>query len=312
MGQRVTNGMMISNFNRNLNRQNVKMNKFQSQLATNRKMVRLSDDPVGLVKSLNARSKLSSVEQYQRNLDSARSVLTQSETAAGEINEVLKRAYELSVNLANEVKTPEDRQATAYELKELMEHVITIGNATLGDKFLFGGYNVTKAPFEVNATGEMTFNGKSMVDMADRADVIDLDKTISYEIGFGIDLPVSIRGTQIMGLGDDNIYKVMQDFYNDATSSDLKDLKGYIGKFQDLQKNVLAVQSELGGRQNRLDLMSARFDQDVINYTQMKSDVEDLDEAEAIMWFSMAEAVYRAALSVGGRILQPSLMDFLK
>jgi flagellar hook-associated protein 3 FlgL len=44
----------------------------------------------------------------------------------------------------------------------------------------------------------------------------------------------------------------------------------------------------------------------------MQSDVEDLDQGEAIMNFSMMEAVYRAALSVGGRVLPPSLMDFLR
>jgi len=70
--------------------------------------------------------------------------------------------------------------------------------------------------------------------------------------------------------------------------------------------------AEIGGRQNRLDMMNTRFEQDTINYTQMKSDVEDLDQAEAIMNYSMAEAVYRAALSVGGRILQPTLVDFLR
>jgi len=75
---------------------------------------------------------------------------------------------------------------------------------------------------------------------------------------------------------------------------------------------VVAVMAELGGRQNRLDLIEDRYGQDVINYTQMISDVEDLDQAEAIMWYSMQEAVYRAALSVGSRVIQPTLMDFLR
>ena len=312
MAQRVTNSMMISNFNRNLNMNQAKMNRFQSQLATNRKMVRLSDDPVNVVKSLNARSRLASIEQYQRNLADAQGWLTQSETAASELNEILKRVYELSVNLANEVKTPEDRQAAAFEIRELMDQVVTVGNTTLGDKYLFGGYNVTRAPFSVDGSGDLTYNGVSMTNPADRGALLGLDDIISYEIGFGIDMPVSISGVALMGQEDKNIHAQIKNFFDAASSVNLEDLQPFIGIFQDLQKNVISVMAEIGGRQNRLEMMSARFEQDIINYTQMKSDVEDLDQAEAIMNYSMAEAIYRAALSVGGRVLQPTLVDFLR
>ncbi|MDR2670146.1 MAG: flagellar hook-associated protein FlgL [Oscillospiraceae bacterium] len=313
MAQRVTNAMMINTFNRNLYRNAAKMERFQTQLATNRKIVRLSDDPVGVIKSLNARSRLAGIEQYQRNIQDAQSWLTQSESSVTELNTILKRVYELSVSLSNEVKTPEDRQAASYELKELLDQVITLGNATLGDKYLFGGYNVTKAPMAVDAvSGEMTFNGFSLYDPADLASVQALDEIISYEIGFGTDLPVSTSGVRFMGLGEDNVYHQIKEFYEKASSAEMEDLKPFIGIFQRLQGNALALSAEIGGRQNRLELMTARFEQDFINYTQMKSDVEDLDQAEAIMYFSMAEAVYRAALSVGGRILQPTLADFLR
>jgi flagellar hook-associated protein 3 FlgL len=44
----------------------------------------------------------------------------------------------------------------------------------------------------------------------------------------------------------------------------------------------------------------------------MKSDAEDADEAELIMRYKMAETVYKAALSTGASIIQPTLMDFLR
>jgi flagellar hook-associated protein 3 FlgL len=89
-------------------------------------------------------------------------------------------------------------------------------------------------------------------------------------------------------------------------------IQPYLDHLLDLQKNVLAQISEVGGRLARAELMEDRFSRDFINYTQMKSDVEDLDYAGAMTWFTMAESVYRAALGVGGRILPPSLMDFMR
>lgn len=312
MAQRVTNSMMINTFNQNLYRNSAKMERYQNQLASNKRIVRPSDDPIGVIKSISARSRISSLEQYQRNLEDAQGWLTQSETAVSELNTIIKRAYELSVNLSNEVKTPEDRQAATFEIKELLDHIITVGNTTMGDKYLFGGYNVTKAPFGLNASGEMTYNELSMVDVGVRPQLNGLDNVISYEIGFGIDMPVSISGVKLMGVDNNNLYEQMKNFYNMANSPNLEDLQPFVGIFQDLQRNTISIQAEIGGRQNRLELMGSRFEQDILNYTQMKSDVEDIDQAETIMNFSMAEAVYRAALGVGGRILQPTLMDFLR
>jgi len=304
--------MLVNHFNKNLHTNMSRMDKYQTQMATSRKITRLSDDPVNVMKSLSARSRLSSLEQYQRNLSDAQSWLTQSETAAGELNEIIKRLYELSVSLSNEVKTPEDRQAAAFEIKELMAQVVIVGNTTLGDKYLFGGYNVTSAPFAVNADGDLTFNGLSMVDPSVRGQLEALDDIIHYEIGFGIDMPIQISGVNLMGVDGRNIYERIKEFYMVASSDEMMEINPYIDIMQDLQRNVLSVMAEIGGRQNRLDMMKERFAQDVINYTQMKSDVEDLDMAEAIMNYSMAEAVYRAALSVGGRILQPTLVDFMR
>ena len=319
MAYRVTNSMMINNFNRNLNNNNVKMARYQSQLATNQKIVRFSDDPIGVVKAMSARNRLAAIEQYQSNLSDAKAYLTQAESSMMEVNEIVKRMNELAVNLANEVKTPEDRQAVANEIQEMMKQLVTAGNATLGDKYIFGGYNTTKVPFTVDpegdwVNGEMRFNGINLEDgsPANLADINALSDEMQFEVGFNVDMPIAIPGSDIFGRGEDNLYKMVRDFYNAANSPDMEDLTPFIKKFQDAQSNVLSQISQVGGRVNRLELMENRYAQDKINYTQMKSDVEDLDQAEAIMMYSMAEAVYRAALSVGGRTLQPTLMDFLR
>ena len=339
MAQRVTNSMMISTFNNNLYKNSAKMERFQAQLATNRKIVRISDDPVGVIKSINARTKLVDIEQFNKNVSDARAWMTATETAVSEMNTLIKRAYELTVQASSETLAPEDMKAISYEIAQLRDHVIQIGNTTLGDKFIFGGYNVSRRPFEVeDGPAEIPdlrtlfFNGSGdeIRDMIndDRADLNDSDTVINYEIGFGIYMDIGVGGVTLMGANENNLYKILNDLSNllhgfDETGGDLnpseKDpvtfmnqVQPFIRMFQDAQDATLAVLADLGGRQNRLDLVSDRYGQDYINYTQMKSDVEDLDQAEAIMHFSMAEAVYRAALSVGARIIQPTLVDFLR
>jgi flagellin-like hook-associated protein FlgL len=86
----------------------------------------------------------------------------------------------------------------------------------------------------------------------------------------------------------------------------------FITPFQKAQSHIMSQVAEIGGKRKRLELISNKYEQDFINYTQMKSDAEEADEAELIMQFKMAETVYKAALATGNYILQPTLMDYMK
>jgi flagellar hook-associated protein 3 FlgL len=354
--------MMVSNYNRNQNAAQVRMHQFQTQLATQKKISRLSDDPVNIVKSLNARSRLYDIEQYRKNIEDAKAWLTQTESAAWELNELIKRAYELAVQATNDVNTDDDKTAISLEIRQLRDQVATLANTTLGDKYIFGGYNVSSSPFVFNPDEAVfTFDADNMVVVdntgvamynfegyeVDMNDNLDLDderlQYISYAINIGQDFDISISGTAFLGYGtkeipviidgevghsrdvSNNIYITLNEFFtvlNAVSEFNLEEGEGreifhknvqpFITRLQEHQRNALTQLSEVGGRIARMDLMQDRYAKDEINYTQMKSDVEDLDLAEALMWFSMTEAVYRASLGVGGRILPPSLIDFLR
>ena len=70
-------------------------------------------------------------------------------------------------------------------------------------------------------------------------------------------------------------------------------------------------QTDLGARMNRLDLISARLNQDEGSYMKLMSDNEDTDMMEAIMFKSNAEAVYQASLKAGASIIQMTLSNFI-
>ncbi|MFB5029324.1 MAG: flagellar hook-associated protein FlgL, partial [Limnochordia bacterium] len=63
---------------------------------------------------------------------------------------------------------------------------------------------------------------------------------------------------------------------------------------------------------NRVELARERMLDLQLNLTRILSEEQDLDYAEAIMELKMEEFAYRTALAVGARIIQPSLVDFLR
>ena len=105
---------------------------------------------------------------------------------------------------------------------------------------------------------------------------------------------------------------------NGALDDELKeDLLGetftkLIGKMDGHIQNNLNITAEIGGKVNRLELTKDRLKSDSLNFTDLMSENEDVDMAEVLIRFSSMEVVYNASLSASARIIQPSLLDFIR
>ena len=309
---RITNSMMTNNFMTSLNANATLLSKYQMQLASNSKITKLSDDPLGVIKSMQARVKLYRLDQYQKNVADAQTWLKQTEDSVSELNEVVKSAYENAVQMATDTTSASDKTTAAELIGQLRDHLLTIGNTKVNDKYIFGGYGNLNEPFEVDSSGKLLYNGLDLSDASDPDLAAEDKEVIQYEIGFGMKADVSVPGTKLFGTGADNLYSMLDGLYNalknNATSTEIG---AYAGKLQTAQTDVLSLQAEIGGRSSRLELMANRYEEDTINYTEIKSKIEDIDEAEVIMQYQMANSVYEAALKVGATIMQTSLMNFL-
>jgi len=152
---------------------------------------------------------------------------------------------------------------------------------------------------------------------------------LSFDVAPGVNMPVTMNGIDVVfytGVDESpphgpimrNTWNVLTEIYEAINGTDVSDpastdvLTKMIKTAQDAQNHLLTRTAEIGGRQRRLELLEARFTQDNLNYEKMRSDAEDADMAEVIMFLKMAETVYQAALSAGARVIQPTLMDFLR
>lgn len=308
---RITNNMLSQNYLNNLNKNMTSMNKYQSQLTSNRRITKLSDDPVGAISSLAVRTKIDRLTQHSRNIDDAKAWLTQSETSTSEINEVIKSLYEETIKISNDTLSETDKKSSLQLIEQLRSHLVQVGNATFGNKYIFGGYNTTKQPFE-EVGGKILYNG---VDLA-TGSAVDIAKlqsqNVEYEIGTGINTKASLTGIDLFGKGENNLFQILDGLISKvstgATSSEISE---FTGKLLDKQADILVQTTDIGGRIKRLDLVASRYELDQINYETVKSNVEDIDTSEVIMKLKLTEASYNTALAIGAKIIQPSLADFL-
>lgn len=314
---RVTNSMMISNVLYDLNTNMSRVNKYSSQLASNRRIVRLSDDSIGVLNSMNARQKLNRYTQYKENLLAAQSWVEQAESATRAINSALSDIYENLVDASTDGKNPEDRKNIAQEVYGLLEHIVQVSNTTVGSQYIFGGFNTSNPPFELQSDGKVLYNGLDLTDVSDAANLakIDAEQAQQYqlEVGFSMKMDVSFNGVDLMGTGKDNIFSVVMNAVTlMRNGGSAEEISASIGDIQAAQSRMLTNVVTVGAKMTKVETLKNRYEDDIINYTAIKSEIEDIDQAEAFMHYSLAEATYRQALSVGARIIQPTLLDFLK
>ncbi len=136
---------------------------------------------------------------------------------------------------------------------------------------------------------------------------------IKFEIGYELTANVTFTGINVVGLGEENMFKILDDLIGELENGASADvLTKYLTKLDGVQSRLLTCTVELGARTQKYDTMENRYSLDYINAEAVRGSVEDIDQAMVIMQMKFAESVYQQALAVGARIIQPTLLDFLR
>ncbi|MFY0761536.1 flagellar hook-associated protein FlgL [Metabacillus dongyingensis] len=292
---RVTQSMLAGSSLRNLSKSYEKMGTYQDQLATGKKINRPSDDPVVAMKGMHYRTNLTEVEQYQRNISEAYQWMENSEAGIEQGTQVLQRVRELMVQASNGTNGPEDLKAIGAEIKQLKEDLVGSANTQVAGNYIFNGTQTKEAPVTLNADGTVTVN---------------IDKSpFEIEVSKGVQLKANINSDNVFS---EDLFAVMGSIEKALSSGDASGLDGLLSDLDGKMDSMSAERAELGARYNRLELIEDRVGKQEIVSTRILSENEDADLEKVIMNLTAQESIHRAALSVGARIIQPTLMDFLR
>ncbi|KOO37199.1 flagellar hook-associated protein FlgL [Priestia koreensis] len=298
---RVTQGMLSTNMLRNLSSSYQRMDKYQDQLSTGKKINRPSDDPVIAMKGITYRTSLAETEQYKANFSEAYNWIENSDAALDKATQAMQRIRELVVQASNDTYDSSQRGNIAAEIDQLKGHLVTIANTQVGDKYIFNGTKTLEAPIKEDGTR----NGLG-------------GNEVKIELSKGIYMPVSIDTNAVFthdtANPENGLFSML-----DKLSADLKDgtktntdINKFLTSLDTHIDKTLNTRAELGARQNRLEMMEDRVDEQEVIAQRIVSDNEDADIERVITDLKTQESVHRAALGVGSRIIQPSLMDFLR
>ena len=286
---RVTQSMLSNNMLRNLSASYNKMDTLQNQLPTGKKVNRPSDDPVVAMKGIGYRMQVDKVEQFQRNLGEVNNWLDNSDNALDQVGQALHRTQELVTKAANGPLTEADQNKIKSELSQLRAQIQDMANSKVGDKYIFSGTK-TSTPLH-GETGYPT------------DDSIGFDKSVDIEVFDGVLLKVNTNALEM--------FKDIDDMFASMENDDF-DFNAAITTVDSNLDKVLTTRADIGARQNRVEMMTNRLSAQEGAAKKMMSENEDIDYEKVITDMLTQEAIHRAALSIGARIIQPSLVDFLR
>lgn len=303
---RVTQSMLSNTMLRNLNTSYTKMATMQQQISTGSKLLRPSDDPVGTTKAMSYRTQLQQNAQYDENLDTATKWLDTTDTALGSITSAMTRVQELITQAANDTNQDVDRQKILVEIKQIQQEIHDLANTKVGDTYIFSGTRTSEPLYK---EGELQ-------------DIDGLDQDVNIEIYNDIQLGVNTTGAVTMFSKLDAVFeKIEEALSTEGTSgTDIGNLLGGTNSQEDLDYEtiqgtidlVLKERAEVGAKQNRVDMMADRLALQKETLTKQQSNVEDVEYEEAITNLITQESIHNASLSVGGRIIQQTLVDFIR
>lgn len=270
------------------------MDRYQDQLSSEKRINKPSDDPAGASRAMFYRSTVVEIDQYKRNANDGLSWIEVTDEALDQVTSALKRVRELTVQANNGTYEDTSLKAIVSEINQIKEHIGEIANTTIGDRYIFAGTETKTKPYRSENEGDPP---KFMNENMDK---------IEREVGQDSFIKVNVAGKDIFPRILDALEGISKAL-NDGTT-----LEGKLDALDNQLDNVLKERAIVGANMNRMEMMISRLENVEMTAKKLLSETEDVDVALVITNLMAQENVHRAALSAGSRIIQPTLVDFLR
>jgi flagellar hook-associated protein 3 FlgL len=295
MLNRVTNLTMSANAQRTLQTQQSKLAELQDKASTLNKISRPSDDPAATAQSLATRSLQAANAQYGRNIDDGNTWLTAADSALQQATNVMQRIKDLTVQAGNATLPQSGKDAIANELDSLNQDLVSIANSKHLGRNIFAGNSDAVAPFAGPVPPTFVAAGTSPVERR-----VSATQTVR----------VDADGGAIFGSGTGSVFDTVNKLATDLRNG--VDTLPRVGEIDDAYKKIVNGRAEVGTRQAQLDRAGTVNTGMEASLDAQRTGIEKADLSSVIMDLKLQETNYQVALAATAKILQPTLMDFLR
>ena len=222
MSNRITAFMIYNQFARQMGRNLSELSRVQDQISSGKRLTKPSDDVIAMRGSMAYKVSINNIEQFGRNINEGLSALGLTSSLLSSSHNILNRARELAISESNDTASADTRKITSYEIQNLFDELIDIGNSKLKDRYLFSGYLTSTQAFssagayqgdsndinihindgitsKMNVTGDTAFSDTTKLTTDARFDLDGetMAGTLTFTVGSGnpVSLPIKDGAT---------------------------------------------------------------------------------------------------------------------
>ena len=297
---RIATGYQSQQSNQWLQQSQVRLNKIQEQASLGRKIIRASDDPLGVTQLLSVTRSMNEDEQFIKNMATGISELKATDTAITQMVEIVQRAKELATQGANVTTGAVGMLSLSKEINLLTDQLVQLGNFKQGDIYLFAGTTTNSVPY-ARVGDVVTYSGTPSSGNFQRE--IDVAKNASVTI--------NVTGETLLGDSTAGIFKTMIDLKNALATADTTTTRTQLDLLTTQMNSLLSNQATIGATLNQINAAQERTQANQDFSAQLYGTLQDVDMPKLVTDLRFQEQLNQSSLGIMARILPQSLFSFL-
>lgn len=301
---RVTQNIITSNFISYINKHAENLLKTQQQIATEKRINKSSDDPIGMGQVLGYRTSLAVTDQYQENIAQGMIRLEFNEVTLDLASDLVDTARRLAADYSGSTLSSATRQSVALQVKDLYDQVMQMANSKLNGNYIFSGHATDTAPFSRDANFNATYNGddgKSRIIVSENVEVnIVAD-------GRNIFQDAANGGVNIF----DELKNLIDGLENPDPVAGSAQIEATVKVLQGGRDQINSRRSEYTPALYRLQATDEYLTNLRPKVEEAMATLEQADITKAAVELLNLELAYETTIATAARIIQPSLLNFL-
>jgi len=305
---KISTSQLFDNSVNQMNRQQSKIAEMQAKLASGTQIVKPSDDSEKSAVIQRLQTAIDRQSVYERSLDTAENRLASEESALMSSERILQRIRQLAVQGNTDTLSVDDKEILANEITSLREELLSLANTQdANGNYVFAGSNVQTKAFDVNADGDIIYQGdktQTSVDISDQRRLV-LNRA-GDEVFASVDRVVD-GDTQ-----DISFFKVIDDFAQALAGDDEDALNLGLEEISSITEGMGASIADLGARISTVSNQREILEDTNLRYQDLLSNAQDLDYATAVTKLSAELLSLEAAQASFAKISQLSLFNYIR
>jgi flagellar hook-associated protein 3 FlgL len=266
------------------------LSRLQEQVATGRRVNKVSDDPGAATQIMRTQAQIRDAGQYRSNGTEAATRMNTEDAVLTSASKLLEQARELALGVADRAPSDPERQSMVNSIHELRQQLISLGNTRVGNEYIFGGTSTAVPAFTASGAYDGTGTMRTT------------------EIDHGVMVATNHTGARLFS----SALQHLDDLEAQLGGGTKTGINSAVTALQNDQSSMTAAQSETGARLQQIESTGTLLADRMSKLMDRRDSLRNVDATEASVNLVSAQSALERAYAAVSKVLSTNLLDYLR